>query len=783
MSSRRRIAAVADAAATGARPSASPVTTSIAASSAHIWAPLALALITLLLFLPARKFEYIPTDDFVHILSNPHLNPVTPAGLAHFWTAPYRRLYIPMSYMAYAFVGHFALGAGGYQPGPFHLANILLHAANTLLVYAILLRLVRQPVAAGFGAALFAWHPVQVESVAWISEMRGTVCGVFSFAAIYCYLRFAGTSPLKGREPEGPGFSSHGESAPGRRWVWWLAATVLFALALLSKPTAVALPLIVAILDLGMVRRRLADVAWSTVPWLLMAAVLVAITRSAQIVDRSIIVSVWLRPVVAFDTLAFYLGKVIFPWPLVFDYGRTPMAVIGHGWGYATAAAGLTATALCGWLGRRHPRILTAACLFGAAILPNSGLVPFDFQAISTVADRYLYVAMLGPALALACALARPLRAAGVAPIPGDDTQLLRAAGVAPILGDDTQLLKAAGVAPIPGERQPAWQPFAAAAIVLCVAAGVTCRELPYWHDPGRLFAHNVRFNSQSVSAWDNLCDYDCRKGNFRAGLDANRHVLAISPHFVDALDNQSYLLESTGHTEEAIDYARQAIAADPNFTKPYSRLGTMLVEEGHYEEAESVFAEGFRRGFSPGLVALVQYWWGCALLDDQSADDAREHLAEAVRLDPTNPMYSDTLALANQPGGLPPGTADALRGLDLAQSGHLDEAVQSLQATAAVYPHLMPALQNLAVTYYWLRRYPDSEREFNLILADHPDDPDMHLSLAMTLAAEGKTSDADPLARQHRPMRRAFDPERCGGVRGCGRPDSARRREGKGAD
>ncbi|MGO8673047.1 MAG: tetratricopeptide repeat protein [Capsulimonadaceae bacterium] len=736
MSSRRRKAAVADAGATGVRPSPPAAEASSAGSRAQVWAPLVLGLVTLLIFLPARTFEFIPTDDSVHILSNPDLNPVTPAGLAHFWTAPYAKLYIPMSYMAYAFVGHFAHGAGGYQPGPFHLANILLHVANTLLVYAILLRLVRQPVAAGLGAALFGWHPVQVESVAWISEMRGTVCGVFSFAAIYCYLRFAGTSPqpslsktgwseptpnpsVKGREPEGPGFSSHGEGAPGRRWVWWLAATALYALALLSKPTAVALPLVVAALDLGLVRRQLSEVSLSSVPWLVMAAILTAVTGSVQTADRSIVVSGWLRPVVAFDTLAFYLGKVIFPWPIVFDYGRTPVAVIGHGWGYATAAAGLAACALCAWLARGKPWILTAAGIFAAAILPNSGLVPFGFQAISTVADRYLYVAMLGPALALACAVARPLAAAVARP------------------------LRAAGVAPLPGERQPAWGTLAAAAMVVAVFAGDSCRELPYWHDPGRLFARNVRLNPRSVTAWNNLCDYYSRKGNYRAGLDANRHVLAIAPHFARALDNQSFLLEFTGHTDEAIDYARRAIAADANFTPPYSRLGIMLVGDGRYAEAENVFSDGFSHGFSPDLAAITYYWWGCALLDQGRADEARARLAEAVKLDPKNHLYNDSLALANRPGGLPPGTVDALRGTDLAQSGHLEEALESLQTTAAVYPHLTAVLQNLAVTYFRLGRYPDAEREFRLILTNHPVDPDMHLSLAMTLAAEGKTSDA----------------------------------------
>ncbi|MGO8671526.1 MAG: tetratricopeptide repeat protein [Capsulimonadaceae bacterium] len=683
MSRRRRSAAAVDGkkAAAVLTPTVSPRPRSLA----QIAVPLALGIVTLLLYLPACAFQFIPSDDNAHILENPYLNPVTPAGLTHLWTAPFENLYIPMSYMAYAFVSQFARGAGGTMPFPFHTANVILHAVNTLLVYAILLRLVRQPIAAGLGAALFGWHPVQVESVAWISEMRGTLCGLFSFVSILSYLRFAGVSPTA--------------DGARTRWSWWLGATALYVLALLSKPTAVALPLVVAVLDLGMVRRRLADVARSTGPWLLAALVIVFVTRSAQVVmDRAVMVPIWLRPVVACDTLAFYLGKVVVPLRIAIDYSRSPHNVLGHWWGYAMAAMGLAAIALCARLGRRKTWIWAAAGIFVAAILPNSGLVPFAYQATSTVADRYLYVAMLGPALGLACALAARPRPTAV-------------------------VLSAA---------------------VLTVYAGMSCLELPNWHDTGRLFQHAVRVNPQSWYSWTNLGEWDLQQGNIPAAADADRRALSISGTCFLALEGESYVMDITGHTDRAIDLARRAIAAKPTFTPAYGQLGVLLVRSGRYGEADSVFGEEFRRGVSGTLAGVMNYWWGSALLDQQRPAESKAHLVEAVKLEPTSMLYSDTLDVASHAAKMSPGTVDILRGNILAEAGRMDQANTTWREAALVYPHhLWEAHQDLANAYFQLGRYPAAESEFNLALADKPANPNAQLGLGATLAAEGKVSAA----------------------------------------
>jgi hypothetical protein len=331
----------------------------------------------------------------------------------------------------------------------FHGANIAVHLVSVLLVYAILKRLVKRPWAAAAGAAVYAIHPVQVEPVGWISGMKDVLCGCMGLLALWQYLRFAEPAPeevadivgsasadaaaLTERTTSASSKTKHERptNPPGgltpsrplkrtlrdlsdRSWVAdafhplgpYLFATLAFVIAMLAKPSGVTLPLVVGCVDLFVLRRPIRRVVVAIAPWLVLAIPIVLIGHFAQPADALPYIVPWpLRPLIVADSLAFYVYKLLFPAWLGIVYGRTPAVVLFHHWEYYTwivPAAIFVALLIAR---RRFPWLLGAAGMLVAATLPVLGFLPFDFQGHSTVADHYLYLAMLGPALAVAFAL------------------------------------------------------------------------------------------------------------------------------------------------------------------------------------------------------------------------------------------------------------------------------------------------------------------------------------------------------------------------------------------
>jgi len=367
-----------------------------------LWVALFLMLITGIVFHDVLSAGFVRWDDSLHVYDNPYLHPVSAAHLARFWAAPYRHLYVPISYTVY-----WLLALAAHLPAPvrtadgvwvdlnprvFYTANLLLHGASVLLVFALLRRLLPgnnaavNDWAAGAGALLFAVHPVQVESVAWVSEMRGLLAGTLSLLALLAYVRSA---------------------AAGNGKCWYYLSTAIFALALLAKPSAVAVPLMAALIDSLLLCRPRRVWIRALAPWGLLCIALLWVTHTAQPVTTDIVTPLWTRPFIAGDALAFALGKLLWPAKLGIDYGRSPVWLMTQGWAYFTGLLPL-ALGILAWLGRfRFPWPAGAFGLFAAALLPTLGLTPFVFQIYSTVADRYLYLALLGPALVLAWVLQR----------------------------------------------------------------------------------------------------------------------------------------------------------------------------------------------------------------------------------------------------------------------------------------------------------------------------------------------------------------------------------------
>ncbi|MGD0141198.1 MAG: hypothetical protein ABSD28_20255 [Tepidisphaeraceae bacterium] len=353
----------------------------------------------LLLLAIVLVFGRIVTNDFVDwddgplIYSNPNVTGHTIAGLLNHWNPASPRnhsMYNPLVYTLWWGLAHWAhvespdlLGAT-LNPDIFHAASLAVHWLCACAVVEILRRLKIGDWAAAAGGLVFAVHPLQTEAVAWATAMKDLLSGFFALLSIWRYL-VALESP-KAR----------------RRKNYWLA-TVFFIMAMLSKPSAVIVPAIVAVIDRMVYRRSWREVAWWVCPWFAMAIVITVIAANVQEIMPGVGGPLWAHPLIAMDALAFYLGKLIWPIGLRFDYGRSPAAVLSdpelhHPLYWTWIFPAVLAVIL--WRMKRKMLGL-AGLVFVLGVLPVLGLKTFAYQYYTTVADRYVYLSMLGVALAI----------------------------------------------------------------------------------------------------------------------------------------------------------------------------------------------------------------------------------------------------------------------------------------------------------------------------------------------------------------------------------------------
>lgn len=525
-------------------------------------------LVALVLGVYARSvgFELTSWDDDVHLTANPRLAP-TLASAAGFWAAPYSGLYIPLTYTAYVAEAGLAQALTGdpLDPGVFHAGCVLLHAAAACLALALLHAVTGRLVPAVLGAALWAVHPLQVESVAWVSETKGLLAAVLMLTALLSYLRFR-------------------DGAAGRRA--YALATACFVLALLAKPVALVTPLLAAILDAGM-RRRPPRAAWRPlVPWLALAAAFALLTKALQ-PDHMVmdVTPAAARPLVALDALGFYLAKSVWPSGLAIDYGRSPSFVRAQPVGGGLWLVALLAAA-AGAAPRLRRPLGVPLLWFAAALSPVLGLVPFGYQYTSTVADRYAYVALLGPAMAAAFVLVR---------FPGRTGRVV-----------------------------------AAAAIVLLAQASL--RQANAWRSSGTLYAAALAVNPGSIHANNNLGLLALEEGRVPEALARFDRALATRDDYVPAIVNRAKALRLLGREDEAVAAATRAVEMAPGFVLARVEAAAAFLATGREDEAVAHLHAAFAvQPDDPDVnVSLARF-----ALSRGEAAVAEQHLRRALAADP----------------------------------------------------------------------------------------------------------------------------------------------------
>ena len=355
-----------------------------------------IVLITAAAYFRTTHFDFVLWDDDLHVYDNPYLQPLTWHSFAQFWLHPYQSLYIPISYTLIALVSLIARAGApspaltefdtNLNPHVFHGVNLALHAINALLAFFLIRRTVKSDIPAALGALLFALHPLQVESVAWVSEVRGLLSAAFALLGMIFYLKASAEDDA----------------------LWTIrsgAALVLFVLALLAKPTAVMAPFVLFVWDMFYVKRPWLSVVLRVLPWFAVAGIFTSITHLSQPCAPDAALPSWAPGLITVDTIGFYIEKLFWPFNLSAEYGRTPERVIANHLYFSTVAAFVTLVLFCAVYAKRTPWLVPGVLTFVLFLLPVSGVVPFAYQYFSTVADRYAYLALLGPAFIVAVTL------------------------------------------------------------------------------------------------------------------------------------------------------------------------------------------------------------------------------------------------------------------------------------------------------------------------------------------------------------------------------------------
>jgi Flp pilus assembly protein TadD len=557
-----------------------------------------LAMATFGIYAQVIQHQFISLDDGWYIKDNPNVNRgVTHAGLVWAFTTFYEGNWHPLTWIAHMIDSQlFGMNAGGHL-----LVNVLIHVANTLLVFWFLSRTTHARWPSAVVAALFALHPLHVESVAWASERKDTLSTFFGLLSLICYARYA--------------------EADSRKWYGWTALTL--GLGLLAKPMLVTWPFVMLLLDYWPLRRlsqstsqktfliSIAALVREKLPLFAIVAASCVITFFAQAHGGAVRtftdVPIALRLLNALVSYAKYLLLTFWPHDLAVYYPFTSVRI--PAWQIIAAVSLLSGiTAVCVSQRRSRPYLIVGWLWFLGTLVPAIGLVQVGGQ---TMADRYLYIPSIGLFTAVVFGLADIAK-----------TRRVAASLTAAIAG-----------------------------VVLIVLAILTNAQIHLWSDSFTLFKHTIAVTPPNLiienslgTAMDNAGRYDEAAEHFEKALQVQRD------HY-EVIVNMGLTRYHQGRLSEAIDYYQAAIRSHPDAAEAHAQLCLALWKQNRNEAA---YDEVLRASQLAPKDANIRNYLGIALGRLRRFPEATDQLREALRLNPNSADAHNNLGLALLASGKP---------------------------------------------------------------------------------------------------------------------------------
>jgi tetratricopeptide (TPR) repeat protein len=674
---------------------------------------LLLAVGTVAVFARACGNDFVNYDDFPYVTQNANVR----AGLtlkSIWWALTSTELanWHPLTWLSLQLDAQLF----GLDPWGFHLTNVLLHAANVCLLFAFLQATTGALWSSAIAAALFAVHPLHVESVAWVAERKDVLSTFFWLLTMLAYARYA-------RQP-GPG-----------RFALVMAS---YGLGLMAKPMLVTLACVLLLLDywplgrtgvvqspksdighwtldIGLLQHSLPRLLVEKIPLFAMAAASCAITLWAQSSGGTVSslnqLPLSLRAQVALVGYAGYLAKMVWPWALAPLYPLpTETLPIWQLAGAAGLLVGVTTATLV--LRRRCPYLAVGWFWYLGTLVPVIGLVQVGLQAS---ADRYTYVPLIGIFIAIAWG--------------GADL-------VARLALPRLLLACAVGLA-------------------LAACAALTWVQLGYWRDSMSLWTHSLEVTPNNYVAYNNLgyvlALADDEESNAEA-LEYFQKTLRLNRNFADGNNNLGHALAREGKLQEAIEFYTRALEINPEYAQAHNNLGLALARVGRDEEAASHFKQAF--AIMPSY-SMAHNNLGKLLAQQGKIPAARAELEKALELNPENADAHTNLGVLFQGEGklrealeqyqtavrVEPKNADAHNnlGMMLAGQGKRDLALAHFKLAVKNNPKLASARYNLGVALAEQGQRQEAKEQYEKGLRLEPSDVQIRNNLAWELLQEGQ--------------------------------------------
>lgn len=571
------------------------------ASPQILW-PIFLTVLTLSLYGRTLTYEFINFDDDAHVYENPDVRAgLTLQGLR--WAF---EIHGPSQWHPLAWLSHqLDWQLYGANPAGHHGTNVLLHWASVLLLFAAMNQLLRRPMSAAFIASLFAIHPLNLESVVWVSERRNVLCGVFWMATLISYARYSRQLSL-------------------RRYSW---VTLWLCLALMSKPLAVTLPCVLMLLDFWPLHRwnkqpasrheqsgitgvncsqqRLNWLILEKLPWLGLSAGAswLSYLCQAKIHVVSDLASLpWIfRLENSCIAYGLYLRRIFWPMDLAAFYPHPAWSVSDPQQALLipsiiSLAVLLLVTGWALWHARSRPALIIGWCWFLGTLVPMIGLVQVGRQQL---ADRYAYVSMIGLGLMFAA-------------FPWSK----RFTKYVPSLG----------------------------ALLIVFWFAISSWQIGYWENSQRLFTRAIEVTEQNSWAHLNLGQAFQTAGEVSKSIEQYQLALTIDPQYALAHYNLGVAWHDRGRLDLAIPRFQSAVGFNPTDVKAWLRLGGALGQAGQLDPSEECFRKAIELDQNSG-----QAWFNLAIVlqAKEETDETLSAFQHSVELEPSNPEFRVGLMLA----------------------------------------------------------------------------------------------------------------------------------------
>jgi Flp pilus assembly protein TadD len=580
-----------------------------------------LIVVTFAVYWQVGSYQFVNFDDGKYILENPHVRTgVTADGFIWAFTSSYASNWHPLTWLSHML----DVQLFGLDPGPHHLVNVLFHSVNTVLLFLLLLRMTGAYWQSVFVAALFALHPLHVESVAWVAERKDVLSAFFWMVTLLLYVWYV-------KRPE-----------PTR----YLLTLCSFALGLMAKPMLVTLPIVLLLMDYwplgrlqfgqtGLLTRKdptpaiqkrfFWSLIWEKAPFFVLTAASSIVTIYSQHKGGAMssikIVPITFRFINALWSYVLYLVKMVWPVDLAVLY---PLPIT------LTIAQGLFAGAFLGGVSflvirsaKRYPYFLVGWLWYLVTLVPVIGLVQVGSQSM---ADRYTYLPLIGIFIMLAW---------GMRIAAGND-RIRRAA-------------------------------LSAIAIILLIACSVcTWFQLGYWKNSTTLFSHAASAVSGNYIAHEALGLALAKNGRFDEAITQYSESLRIWPEYDRALIGMGNVLVRQGRMDEAAVFADRALRLKPDSSEAHFLLGFVLMNQGRNDEALDQYYAGLRSDpENEGIHHII----GVILGSQGKLDESIGQFKEALRI---KPDYAD---------------AHYGLGVALLRQGHIDESIMHFTEALRLKP------------------------------------------------------------------------------------------------